>query len=115
VAVGLESAADEDGVGEIPLDFFRGRGRFVPAAAGGQLGDARVPAVQVRGLVVLLGEWTSSTPAARLPMVNVQIVPAGAPSAQPQPALLAAALKVVLAGTVSLITTPAAWLGPEFV
>ena len=45
------------------------------------------------------------------PLVKVQTVLAGLPLAQLQPTVLAAALNVVLAGTVSLRTTPvAAWL-----
>ena len=44
-------------------------------------------------------------PAARLPIVRVQVVPAAAPFAQLQPPLFAAS-NVVLAGTVSLSVTP---------
>src|SRR5436309_912709 len=47
-------------------------------------------------------------PAARVPMVSVQVEPALLLGAQTQPAVLAPALKVVFAGTVSVITTPEA-------
>ena len=46
-------------------------------------------------------------PAARLPIVSVHGVPAALPSAQLHPPVLPALVKVVLAGTVSLNTTPA--------
>jgi len=51
-------------------------------------------------------------PAGRLAMVTVQVEPAEAPSAQDQTVgALAVVLKVVLAGTVSVMTTPvASWL-----
>lgn len=42
----------------------------------------------------------------------LQTVPAGLPSAQDQPGLLAPVLKVVAIGTVSVITTPVAVLPP---
>src|SRR5258707_15814294 len=45
-------------------------------------------------------------PAARPPMVSVQAIPAVPPPAQLHPAVLPAASKIVLAGTVSSITTP---------
>src|SRR5262245_54422799 len=44
-------------------------------------------------------------PAARLPIAKVQLVPAGLLSAQLQPPELPAALKLVLAGTLSVSTT----------
>ena len=47
------------------------------------------------------------------PIVSWQTVPAGLPSAQLHPAVLAPALKVVSSGTVSLITTPLARLLPR--
>src|SRR5262249_14825388 len=45
-------------------------------------------------------------PPASDPIGSVQVVPAGLPLAQLQPAVLPAARKVVLAGTISLIVTP---------
>ena len=48
-------------------------------------------------------------PAARLPIVQVQLAPA-----QTQPTVLAAALKLVLAGMVSVSTTPARPTLPVF-
>ena len=47
-------------------------------------------------------------PAARPPIASVQVEPALLFGAQTQPAVLAPALKVELAGTVSVITTPVA-------
>src|SRR4051812_2187881 len=45
-------------------------------------------------------------PPARFPIAKEQLVPAALPFAQLQPAVLPAALNVVLAGTVSVSTTP---------
>ena len=49
---------------------------------------------------------------ASAPMVRTQVVPAAEPSEQLQPAVLAPALKVVFAGTVSVIWTPVAFCAP---
>ena len=51
-------------------------------------------------------------PLARFPRLRVQVVPAGEPLAHDQPPLDAPALKVVLAGTVSVRVTPVALPGP---
>ena len=51
-------------------------------------------------------------PAATDPTVNVQVVPAVAPSAHDHPGVESPALKVALAGTVSDSTTPVAPIDP---
>ena len=51
-------------------------------------------------------------PPARLPMDSVHKEPAPASGEQTQPAVLAPALKVVSAGTVSVISTPVAPWSP---
>ena len=51
-------------------------------------------------------------PPARLPMDNVHREPAPASGTQTQPAVLAPTLKVVSAGTVSVISTPVASWSP---
>src|SRR5438093_1312204 len=59
------------------------------------------------GLSTVTAKMTDPPPpTANVPTVNRQAVPAGAPFAQLQPGVLAPALKVVFAGTVSLICTP---------
>jgi hypothetical protein len=53
-------------------------------------------------------------PPARLPTLSVQVLPASAPLAQLQPALLMDEWKVVLPGTFSVIVTPVRWRLPVF-
>jgi hypothetical protein len=52
---------------------------------------------------------------ARPPALKVQVLPALLLGVQAQPGVLAAGLKVVLAGTCTLITTPVAPTLPAFV
>src|SRR5690242_13127854 len=67
------------------------------------------------GLATVMAKATEpEAPAARGPISNVQLVPAGLPSAQLQPPELEPALNVVLAGTVSSITTLARPMLPVF-
>ena len=70
-----------------------------------------------KGLFALTAKSTKTPapPAAIEPAGNVHTVPAGSPSEHDQPPELAPALKVVLAGTVSLTTTPVAFWLPVFV
>jgi hypothetical protein len=56
----------------------------------------------------------ADAPTARLPIVNVQVVPAALPSAQDQPAVLDPITNVVAAGTVSVNVTPVASCVPLF-
>jgi hypothetical protein len=68
------------------------------------------------GLATVTAKFTeaAAAPAPTLPMFELQMVPAGLPLAQDQAPVLLPALKVVLAGTVSVMVTPvAAWL-PTF-
>src|SRR6266545_4612069 len=55
-----------------------------------------------------------AAPPARFPMFKVQVVPAAAPLAQLQPAVLPNDRKVVLAGTISVSVTPASPILPVF-
>ena len=87
-------------------------------------GSAQARGVRAIAICVVLagtGSLTVTTkladpvaPAIRLPMVNVQVVPARLPLAQLQPLELPAAVNVVLIGTVSLITTPVSPTLPVF-
>src|SRR6266508_1968594 len=84
------------------------------------LPDALVPPLALAMAVLLIWVTPAGTglstvsaklavppaPPAKLPIERVQLVPAALPLAQLQPALLAAASNVVLAGTVSVSTTP---------
>jgi hypothetical protein len=113
-AIDRSGAASTDVVSDAWL--FAGSGSGPWAASSAMLA---VLEIVVRpagaGETSVTANVTEPDPAAAIvPTVSVQVVPDGLASGHDQPAVLALALKVVLAGTVSVITEPVAGWFPLF-